>query len=79
MITQKAMFEFDDKTKQMATRALYPGVTAGEVAELMSFEPLRLAEAGEIEPPTDDELEVLRREIAPRGLLLEGKIDEDGS
>ena len=79
VITQKAMFEFDDETKQMATRALYPGVTAGEVAGLMSFEPLRLAEAAEIEPPTDDELEVLRREIDPSGLLLEGKIDEDGS
>ena len=77
VITEKAMFEFDDTTKQMSLRWLYPGVSASEVAELMSFEPLGLADARELEPPRDDELEILRNQIDPRGLLLQGKIDEE--
>ena len=75
LISDLAMFEFDEATRRLKVRALYPGVAPEDVASRMSFEPLGLNSAHELEPPRPEELQVLRERVDSKGLLLEAKID----
>jgi glutaconate CoA-transferase subunit B len=75
VVTDLAVFEFDASTGQMALLGLFPGVSRDEVAEKVSFPVLRLDQAPVLDPPTEQELRVLREGVDPRGILLHGKID----
>jgi glutaconate CoA-transferase subunit B len=44
-----------------------------EVVKDMAFRPLLSPEIGEIPPPTDDELRVLREEIDPDRFIIRGE------
>lgn len=74
VVTDRAIFEFDQESKQMAVRFLYPRMSADDVASGLQFEPLRLHQAVEIEPPTDEELSLLRSQVDPKAILLGGTI-----
>jgi acyl CoA:acetate/3-ketoacid CoA transferase beta subunit len=69
VITQLGIFDFEEETKQLRLLALHPGVSIDEVQANSAFEVL-LSENMEItEPPSQEELRLLR-EIDPLGMVI---------
>ena len=60
VVTDLAILGFDEATKRMKVQALHAGVSAEQVQESTGFELLFDADIETTEPPTDDELAVLR-------------------
>lgn len=69
VVTNLGVMKFDDQTKAMYLDQFYPGVTADQVTENTGFE-LDLSRGRESEPPTPEELRILREEIDPQRLIL---------
>jgi glutaconate CoA-transferase subunit B len=60
VVTELAVFSFDDKSKRMKVLALNPGVTREQVQENTDFELMFDERMDVTEPPTDHELTALR-------------------
>lgn len=70
-MTDKAIFDFDPETKLARLRFIHPGVSLDEVRENTGYTHDYIPqEVPEMPPPTDEELEIIREAIDPRGLLL---------
>jgi glutaconate CoA-transferase subunit B len=68
VVSDKALFDFDNPEREMQLISLYPGVTLDAVQAAMGW-PVRLAPAlTETPPPTADELRLLRIELDPEGM-----------
>lgn len=70
VITQHALFDFEEKTRQMRLIALMPWMTKDEVLAEMEFEPLIADELGTMTPPTEEQLTIIRSLIDPGGLTV---------
>lgn len=60
VITHLGIFDFDPKTRRMQIKALHPGATVEAVQERTGFEMLVPEEIPYTEPPTEEELRILR-------------------
>lgn len=60
LITDLCVFEFDPETKELVVTALHPNVSLHEVFEKMCFRPGVSDSLETTEPPTEQELAVLR-------------------
>ena len=69
VITDLAVFGFDEKTRRMKPIALNPGVTREQVQDNTGFKLEFDHDTGVTEPPTDHELTVLR-ELDPERLYI---------
>ncbi|GEM_PF-1448 len=77
VITDCCILSFDKETKEMQIESLHPGITLEDVQNRCSFK-LRVGESasgrtGEIlrtKEPTERELEILRKEIDPKGQVI---------
>jgi len=69
VITNMAVMQFDDATKEMYLAGYYPGVTKEEVLENMEFD-VDVSRAEEVKPPTANELKILREKCDPQRLIL---------
>lgn len=65
VITTKALMGFDDETKRMKILATMPGETVESVREATGFELLVDADVYEFEPPTKEEIRLIREIIDP--------------
>ena len=64
VVTDKAIFDFDNPDHEMQLTHLHPGVTLEEVRASIGWE-LRLAvSVGETSAPTENELNIIRAELA---------------
>ena len=70
LITQLAVFGFDDKTKRLKLISLHPGVTLEEVKDNCSFDIIIPEKYGISPEPSDHDLELLRNVIDPTGMLI---------
>ena len=70
VITQEAMFDFDEETRQMRLTAMMPWTSVEQVLSKMEFEPLIAGKIERMEPPTDEELNVIRTLLDPGGLAV---------
>jgi glutaconate CoA-transferase subunit B len=68
VITNLGIMDFDEKSKRMKLISLNPGVTVEEVVQNTGFELLIAEHLEHNEPPTNEELTVLREKIDPTGL-----------
>jgi glutaconate CoA-transferase subunit B len=72
VVTDKAIFRFDDQSGEMVLSSVHPGLTVEEVQAEVGW-PLRVAasENGQMprttEPPTAEELRMIREELDPGG------------
>jgi len=73
VVSSKALFDFDEESKVMRLIGLSPGVTKEDVLENMEFEPVVADELEQLDPPTEDELKILREEIDPDKVVI-GKV-----
>jgi len=69
VITNLGMMGFDEETKRVKLLEANPGVTVEKVLEDTGFELLLADKIVESEPPTPQELRILREEVDPVGLL----------
>jgi glutaconate CoA-transferase subunit B len=70
LITDLALFAPDPETKEMIVVSLHPGVTREQVQAATGF-PLSFREPlTDTRPPTDEELNILRRDVDPRGYVI---------
>jgi glutaconate CoA-transferase subunit B len=68
VVTDKAIFYFDGDSGEMVLSSVHPGVTADEVQAEVSW-PLRVAQNLQVtEPPTAEELRIVREELDPQGI-----------
>lgn len=68
-ITPLAVFDFPEETRSMRLVSLHEGVTREQVVENTGFQFDVLDELATTEPPTEEELTILRGEIDTTGLL----------
>ena len=69
VITNMAVFRFDEITRQMYLAGCYPGITTQQVLENMEFS-VDVSRAAEVPPPTVEELKILRDKCDPQRLIL---------
>jgi glutaconate CoA-transferase subunit B len=60
VVTDLAVFDFDEETRRMRAIALNPGVTCAQVQENTGFALTFAPDLQESEPPTAEELAMLR-------------------
>ena len=67
VVTDLAVFGFSSDG-EMELRTLHPGVTEERLAASMAWEPQRAAAVGVTEPPSANELRLIREELDPQGI-----------
>lgn len=73
VVTEMALFDFDEETHRMRLRGLAPWATVDDVLAQMEFEPLIASSLETVDLPTDEELNVLRAEVDPGGRTIAGR------
>ncbi|MCX6026099.1 MAG: 3-oxoacid CoA-transferase [Chloroflexi bacterium] len=69
VLTQLAVFDFDEMSKQLRLRAMHPGVSVADVQAASGFK-IQVADTLEVtSPPTEEERRLLH-EIDPAGMVL---------
>jgi len=68
VVTDKCVFRFDDDTREMTLESLHPGVTRAEVQADVGWELKVAPDLHETDPPSAEELRLLREELDVQGL-----------
>ncbi len=74
VVTDRCIFRFDEEmadaagANEMVLESLHPGVELAEVREEVGWELKVAPDLSETEPPTEEELRLLREELDPQGL-----------
>ena len=69
-VTNMAVLGYEEKTKKMKLVSVHPGVTAEQVQQNTGFELVISGKVPETEPPTMEQIELIRKRIDPQGILL---------
>jgi glutaconate CoA-transferase subunit B len=72
VVTERAMFGFDEATRRMQLIAVAPWSSVDEVLADMDFKPLIAGNIEALDPPSDEELIVLRTQVDPTGRTIAG-------
>jgi glutaconate CoA-transferase subunit B len=70
VVTSQAVFGFDEETKHMLLLGALRGLAKDQVIRGMSFQPMVAEKVEIVEPPTQEELRVLREEIDPARMII---------
>lgn len=69
VVTNLCVMRFDDTTKEMYLAEYYPGISVDTIVENTGF-PIDVSHARKAEPPSAEELRILREEVDPQRLIL---------
>ncbi|MCG8564601.1 MAG: ketoacid-CoA transferase [Desulfobacterales bacterium] len=69
VITDMGIMEFDSETRRMYLSGVYPGVEPEYIRENVGFD-MDVSRAVVVDPPRASELEILRTQTDPQGLIL---------
>ncbi len=70
VITDKAIFGFHPETKQLSIQSIHPGNTIEDVVRTMGFTPQIPDQVPFTEPPTSEQLRLIRDEIDPDRMYI---------
>jgi glutaconate CoA-transferase subunit B len=70
VVTDLCVMEIDPSTGRLRITKLMPGITVDQVYENTGFKPAVSEPVGAVEPPTDEEVRILREEVDPRQIYL---------
>lgn len=70
VITDKAIFGFHPETKQMMLASIHPGNTLDDVLGTMGFAPVVPAHVPFTEPPTLEQVRLIREDIDPQRMYM---------
>lgn len=68
-VTPLAVLDFEPESKRLRLRSVHPGVAVGEVVAATGFPLIVPDHVPVTEPPTEEELAILRARVDPGGLL----------
>jgi glutaconate CoA-transferase subunit B len=68
VITDKAIFDFDPESKRMRLVSVHPGTTLEDILANLSFQPIVPGDLPTTEPPTAEQVRLIRHEIDPEGM-----------
>jgi glutaconate CoA-transferase, subunit B len=68
VITDKAIFGFDPEGKRMRLESIHPGTTLQDVLSNLSFRPIVPGDLPVTEPPTTEQVWLIRHEIDPEDM-----------
>lgn len=71
VITDKAVFGFDPVSKRMRLESIHPGTALEDVLSNMAFQPIVPDDLPVTEPPTAEQVRLIREEIDPEGMYAE--------
>lgn len=71
VITDKAVFGFDPVSKRMRLESIHPGTALEDVLSNMAFQPIVPDGLPVTEPPTAEQVRLIREEIDPEGMYAE--------
>lgn len=66
VITDKAIFDFDPESQRMRLKSIHPSTTLEDVLCNMNFKPILPDELPVTEPPTAEQVRLIREEIDPQ-------------
>lgn len=69
VVSNLGVMRFHRETRRMYLDGCFSGITASEIAERTGF-PMDLSRARQVEPPTQEELRILREVCDPQRLIL---------
>jgi glutaconate CoA-transferase subunit B len=69
VITPLALLDFEQMSKQMRLKSLHPGVALEDVIENTGFDLIIPTEIEMTMAPTEEELQILRDKVDPKGIL----------
>lgn len=70
VITTMGVLRFDDETKEMYLESYHPGLSVDQVKQNTGWALKVSPEIRETEPPTVEEVEILRTDLDPQGIFL---------
>jgi glutaconate CoA-transferase, subunit B len=70
VITDKAIFGFHPETKKMMLISIHPGNTLDDILNTMDFAPVVPQNLPFTEPPTDEQLRLIREVIDPKRMYM---------
>ncbi len=70
IITDLVVMGFEEESKRMQVESIHPGITREDIIENTDFELLWAPEIENSAPPTDEELEILRRDVDPLRYII---------
>ncbi len=70
VITDIAIMGFDEKSKQMKLESVHPNHTVEEVKEKTGFDLIIPDHVPTTDPPTEEEIEILKEKVDPTGFFL---------
>jgi glutaconate CoA-transferase subunit B len=76
VITDIAIMGFDEKTKQMKLISVHPNHTVEEVKEKTGFNLIIPDNVATTEPPTVEEVKILREKVDPTGFFLVRRLEK---
>ena len=68
VVTDLATYAFDQATGEMTLMTLHPGVSLDDVRANMGWKPRISEDVGITEPPSADELRLIRHDLDPKGV-----------
>lgn len=71
VISSKAVMDFEEQTKRMRLRYLFPDVTVDDVLASTGFDLIVAPDVSALPEPTEEELRVLRTRVDIKGVLRE--------
>lgn len=70
VISTLGILRFDSKTREMYLDSYHPGVSIDEIKDATGWDLKISPNVRETEPPTEEEIRILREEIDPTGIFL---------
>ena len=70
VVSTLALMDYEPESYRMRLKALHPGVSVEQVKDNTGFELIIPAQVGQNEPPSAEELRILRQEIDPTGFYI---------
>jgi len=74
VITNQALFGYDEQTRRMMLLEVLPGKTAKDIQDLVSFELLISPNLKDMVEPSENDLKLLREKCDPDGYFLKRKV-----
>ena len=68
VVTNLAIMDFDEESRQMRLKSVHPGITVDQVVDNTGFALIIPKRVPETEPPTREQVELIRNKIDPEGL-----------
>jgi glutaconate CoA-transferase subunit B len=70
VITTMGVLRFDQKTKEMYLKSYHPGLSLDQIRQNTGWDLKIAPDVKETEPPTLEEVEILRKDLDPQGIFL---------